>query len=120
MVTKGLLEEVGLSTPNTGFSRMLEFFQKEKGGLEKQRWHETGRLGLPSQGPPQDHMEGSESRGHLATSTIDTKAQQGAHTKEAHRDESNLPPSPHFFPNPLNMIRNFQVRTQFRIKPSSV
>lgn len=66
VVTKGFLEEMGLSTLNTGLSTMLEFFQKEKEGLEKQRWHETGRLGLPSWGlPSKTTWKAPESRVHL-------------------------------------------------------
>lgn len=88
---------------------------KSRGGMKLADW-----ACLPRGSPLRPHGRLLKAGVTFATSTIDTKAQQGAHTKEAHRDESNLPPSPHFFPNPLNMIRNFQVRTQFRIKPSSV
>lgn len=85
---------------------------KSRGGMKLADW-----ACLPGGSPLRPHGRLLKAGFTFATSTIDSKAQQGAHTKEAHGDESDLPPSPLFFSNLLNMIRNFQVRTQFRIKP---
>lgn len=86
---------------------------KSRGGVKLADW-----ACLPGGSPLRPHGRLLRAGVTFATSTIDTKRPSKELTQRRHTEMNPIcPPAHSFFSNLLNMIRNFQVRTQFRIKP---
>lgn len=96
---------------------MLDFFQKEKGKCEKQRWRETGRPGLPSQWFPSETTQRGPREDHVCSFCSVSRGPSEVFTKGGTQRLICPLTLAHIFFQPTQYDQKLPQSEQFRIKP---